>query len=354
MALWVDKDRPNTLDKLSHHPELTKHLKKMAITGDIPHMLFYGPEGAGKKTRINALLRQIFGPSAEKIKIDQRTFQTPSNRSLEINVISSNYHIEINPSDAGIYDRVVVQELIKEIAQTQQVNVNAPRKFKVVIIHEAESLTKVAQHALRRTMEKYMRNLRIIMCCSSTGNIILPLQSRCLLVRVPAPGLGQISQVLMDVAQKENIQLTDSVAHKMALASNQNLRRAILMLEAAYVTNCQFQENMELPLPDWEIVIKNLGKTLLNSQSPMVVMQSRSVLYELLTHCIPPSTILKKLAFYLVEHVDEAIKPEIVFQAAIYEERLRQGQKAIFHLEAFVAKFQSLYTRFLLDLVIDF
>lgn len=37
-------------------------------------------------------------------------------------VFSSNYHIEINPSDVGIYDRVVIQEVIKEVAQTQQVD----------------------------------------------------------------------------------------------------------------------------------------------------------------------------------------------------------------------------------------
>ena len=30
-------------------------------------MLFYGPSGAGKKTRISCTLRQLFGPGVEKV-----------------------------------------------------------------------------------------------------------------------------------------------------------------------------------------------------------------------------------------------------------------------------------------------
>ena len=44
--------------------------------------------------------------------------------------VASNYHIEINPNDAGIYDRIVVQEMIKNIAQTQQLDFNGQREFK--------------------------------------------------------------------------------------------------------------------------------------------------------------------------------------------------------------------------------
>lgn len=104
----------------------------------------YGPSGAGKKTRIFACLREMYGPSVEKVNDDslsllkaqlvitQRTFQTPSGTKLELHTVSSNYHTEMTPSDVGNNDRIVVQEMIKEIAQTQQIDQNAARRFKGV------------------------------------------------------------------------------------------------------------------------------------------------------------------------------------------------------------------------------
>lgn len=71
MALLVDKYRPTTLEKLEIHQRINNRLKKMVEGGDMPHLLFYGPNGAGKKTRIMALLRDLYGPSAEKVLFPQ-------------------------------------------------------------------------------------------------------------------------------------------------------------------------------------------------------------------------------------------------------------------------------------------
>lgn len=64
--------------------------------------------------------------------------------------------------------------------------------FLVVLLTEVDKLTKDAQHALRRTMEKYMATCRLILCCNSTSKIIGPIQSRCLAVRVPAPSIEDV------------------------------------------------------------------------------------------------------------------------------------------------------------------
>lgn len=174
----------------------------------------------------------------EKIKIDCRVFQTTSNRKLEFNIVASVYHLEITPSDVGNFDRVVVQDLLKEVAQTQQVDQSARQRFKVVVINEADHLTRDAQAALRRTMEKYSPNLRLILLANSTANIIAPIRSRTLLVRVAAPTEAEICKVLKKVGNAENWVEAEGLNRRIAKDSGRNLRRALLMFEAVHAQKC--------------------------------------------------------------------------------------------------------------------
>ncbi|EEA22611.1 Replication factor C (RF-C) subunit [Talaromyces marneffei ATCC 18224] len=350
MALLVDRLRPRSLDSLTYHPELSARLKSLAQSGDFPHLLVYGPSGAGKKTRIIATLKELYGPGVEKIKIDARVFQTTSNRKLEFNIVASVYHLEITPSDVGNYDRVVVQELLKEVAQTQQVDQSARQRFKVVVINEADHLTRDAQAALRRTMEKYSPNLRLILLANSTSNIIAPIRSRTLLVRVAAPSETEICAVLKSAAAKENWAPCDELNMRIAKESGRNLRRALLMFEAIYAQNEKVSDKTPIPPPDWEALISMVADEILAERSPARILQVRERLYDLLTHCIPPTMVLKTLTFNLISKVDDALKPEVIKWSAFYEHRIKLGSKVIFHLEAFVAKFMRIYEGYLMGM----
>jgi len=349
--LWVDKHRPASLEKLSFHDDLTARLTNLGEQGDIPHLLFYGPNGAGKKTRIVALLRSLFGPGAEKQRLEHREFKTPTNKTIEITTVASNYHIEMNPSDAGNNDRFVVQEVIKEIASSGSVlarkaDAKGP-KYKVVLLVEVDRMSRQAQAGLRRTMEKSAQTCRLIMCCSNPSKLIDPIKSRCLGIRVPAPSEDEIAGVLREVAEKERLTLPDELAARVAKASGRNLRRAILSLEECRVAQYPFDPKMPIPAPDWELYIKAIAQDVCREQSPARLLATRDKLYELLAKCIPADVIIKTLADELMKNIDDSIKHDVVRWAAFYEHRITQGNKEIFHLEAFVAKFMCIYKKFM-------
>jgi replication factor C subunit 3/5 len=146
-----------------------------------------------RKTRVMALLREIFGNGATKLKLDKRSFTTPSNRTIEINLITSNYHIEMSPGDAGFNDRYVVQEVIKEMASNKNLTSGTSKAdFKVVVLSEVDRLSKQAQAALRRTMEKYASTCRLILICNSASKVMDPVRSRCLGIRIGSPSLDEV------------------------------------------------------------------------------------------------------------------------------------------------------------------
>ncbi len=104
--------------------------------------------------------------------------------------------------------------------------------FIAVVINDAERLSKDAQHALRRTMEKYSSNIRFILCCSSVGRMIAPIKSRCLLLPLATPSDAEISTILHRIGQAEGFKCTEDQIISILKLSNGNLRKAILALES--------------------------------------------------------------------------------------------------------------------------
>ncbi|BES93731.1 Replication factor C subunit [Nesidiocoris tenuis] len=349
MSLWVDKHRPTSLQKLDFHLTQAQHLKNLVNQGDFPHLLFYGPSGAGKKTRIMALLKELYGPGVERLRMEQMTFTTPSNKKVDVMTVASNYHIEINPSDAGIHDRIVVMELIKNSAQTHQLDTSGQREFKVILLTEVDRLSKDAQHALRRTMEKYVATCRIILCANSVSQVIPAIKSRCLSIRVPAPSLQQVVAVLQNVCKKEGLTLPAELAERIAQKSDRNLRRAILMCEACKAQQYPFTPGQTVTEPDWQVYLRETAKIILSEQTPKKLMDVRGRLYELLIHGIPTDVIFKSLITELGKSVDMELKVRIAEMAAKFEHQMHNGSKVIFHLEAFIANFMSLYLHYIED-----
>jgi len=279
--------------------------------------------------------------------VETRTFKFNSN-AVELTLLSSAHHIELNPSDAGIRDRDVVQELIKEIAQTAPVLTSAEggatgaRGFKVVVLNEVERLSKPAQHALRRTMEKYVATCRLLLCCTNPCKVIAPIRSRCVCLRVAAPTHEEVCAVLSGIATKEGLKLPVGLGMRISKACERNLRRSILTMEACKVHQYPFSESQPVQLPDWQLFIGATADEIMREQSPKQLLKVRGKLYELLGNCIPPEMIMQHLLSALNRRVPPGVRHEALHYAAVYEHRMQGGQKPIFHIEAFVARFMSI------------
>lgn len=154
--------------------------------------MFYGPAGTGKTTTALALAATIFPKSQPN---------------------SSGAVLELNASDERGID--VVREQIKSFAETRSFAFapaaasngmiqNGPNPgFKIIILDECDAMTNAAQNALRRIMEKYVRNVRFIIICNYASQIIPALQSRCTRFRFAPIPLNALSDRLDQITKLE-------------------------------------------------------------------------------------------------------------------------------------------------------
>lgn len=61
-------------------------------------------------------------------------------------------------------------------------------------------------------------------------------------------------------------------------------------------TDCSSEsvsETTPIPPPDWEALVAEIAQDMINEHSPGQILKIRAKLYDLLTHCIPATTVLK-------------------------------------------------------------
>lgn len=124
------------------------------------------------------------------------------------------------------------------------------------------------------------------------------------------------------------------------------------MLEACKVQQYPFTANQQIADLDWQIYLKETATQIVAEQTPARLEKIRERLYELLSQGVPADIIFKGLVENLVKNCDMAIKAKTVEYANIYEHRMQQGSKHIFHLEAFVAQFMAIYKKFMSDAIV--
>jgi replication factor C small subunit len=203
-AMWSEKYRPATLAEMRNQVDVINRLKRFAETKAMPHCLFAGPPGSGKTTAALCLAHDLFGE-----------------RFMDA-------FMELNASDARGID--VVRTTVKEFARMATISV-VP--FKILVLDEADNMTADAQHALRRTMERYTDTCRFVLSCNYSGKIIEPIQSRCAIFRFIPLGEDEVAAYLKTVAEKEHVHLTELGLRALTNASEGDLRKAVNTLQGA-------------------------------------------------------------------------------------------------------------------------
>ena len=97
--------------------------------------------------------------------------------------------------------------------------------------------TSDAQAALRRTMEQFSNNVRFILSCNYSSQIIDPIQSRCTVFRFSPLSDEAIRQQVREIADEEGIQVTDDGMEALVYVAGGDMRAAINGLQAAAVTD---------------------------------------------------------------------------------------------------------------------
>jgi len=121
------------------------------------------------------------------------------------------------------------------------------------------------------------------------------------------------------------------------------------MLEASKVHQYPLSDDQPIQQPDWQLFLGALADEILSEQSPKQLLKVRGKLYELLSNCIPADLIMRSMTQALMRKIPIPLRHETIFHASVYEHRMQVGSKPIFHLEAFIARFMSVYKRHLMS-----
>ena len=306
--IWTEKYRPKKLEDVIGQEHITKRLKAFIENKTLPHCLFAGPAGCGKSTASMCIAHELYGDNWR-----------------------GNF-LELNASDERGIDTVRVK--IKDFARTMPLG----GKFKIIFLDEADSLTKDAQHALRRTMERYSDTCRFILSANYSSRIIPPIQSRTAVFRFSPLKEKDVNQSLTSIAKTESVKIDDEALSTIFYISEGDLRKAINVLQSAAIINKSVNKETVLNVTsraDPEATRELLEKAL-NGDFKSARAALRALMFE---RGNAPEDIIKEIySQCFVLSIDDNKKLKLVEKIGEYEFRLTEGSNALIQLEALLAQ----------------
>jgi replication factor C small subunit len=211
---WTEKYRPYSLDSVIGQKLIVDRMKAFVKNGSFPNMIFAGSAGIGKTTCAIALAKDLYKGHLEGALL------------------------ELNASDARGID--VIRGAVKEFAKTISI---AGVPIKIIFLDEADALTPDAQHALRRTMEKFSAETRFILSANYASKIIEPIQSRCVVFRFKPLTEDDMKEYIRRIATGEGLEIDDKVVEALIYVADGDLRKLTNVLQSAALQNKKVTES---------------------------------------------------------------------------------------------------------------
>ena len=218
---WVEKYRPRKFDEIVSQSIAVNNLRKFTNSGNMPHLIFFGPAGTGKTSTALIIAREMI-KGEEYIR----------------NVL------ELNASDTVRMD--YVRSVIKDFVRQKMIIDENSLKF--IILDEADNIPGQVQQALRRIIEQASSNVKFILLCNYINRIIDPIVSRCAVFRFVNLPESKITERLKYITKQEKIKFPQDkqeIFYKtLFFISGGDLRRAINTLQMSVAL--ELIENLDL------------------------------------------------------------------------------------------------------------
>jgi replication factor C small subunit len=226
--LWTEKYRPCTFAEILGQEPVIQHLSSFATSGTLPHLILTGPHGTGKSTAVGCLARSLYH---ENWELNTSVFPVSDLFS------QGKTFLEQDDRYAHIYQKnqsliTNFKYILKWYASMRPLDAG----FKLMVFEDAHALTRDAQQALRRIMERTSTTCRFIFTTPNPSAIIPAISSRCLPLFFAPVNQEIMQKHLSDIREKETADLpscTDDDLDLIVQASAGDLRRAVLLLQAA-------------------------------------------------------------------------------------------------------------------------